>query len=364
MIMTRFLLIFLMFAATAAESAACTSVIVSGRVTRSGRPMIWKHRDTGTEHNFIARVGASGNRHGYVALFNGGDSLLNEAWTGMNDAGFAIMNTASYNLMPDTATVKDREGIVMRLALERCITLDDFEKLLDELPKPLGVQANFGVMDSSGRAAYYETDDYDFKRYLLDDEPSGIIYRTNYSYSGEKDGGYGYIRESNARHLATSPAKDRRVTPELFTDTLSKSFYHSLIGRDFMKGDDRWVSDRDFIPRRSSAASIVIEGLLPGESPESMTMWTVIGYPPVSHTEAVTLDSVPQSLQPSGSEWRSPLCDETLKRKREVFPITRGSGEYYLDIDKIREYMPQQLRISQENYARCRAEIKKRSEKQ
>lgn len=87
-----------------------------------------------------------------MALYNGGDSLLAEAWMGLNDAGFAIMNTASYNLAPDTASVKDREGIVMRLALERCRTLDDFETLLDTLPRPLGVQANFGVLDASAPA--------------------------------------------------------------------------------------------------------------------------------------------------------------------------------------------------------------------
>ena len=98
------------------------------------------------------------------------------------------MNTASYNLAPDTAAFKDNEGVVMRLALEQCRTLDDFEKLLSSLPKPMGVQANFGVLDAEGKGAYYETDDYTFKRFLLDEEPSGIIIRTNFSYSGEKDG--------------------------------------------------------------------------------------------------------------------------------------------------------------------------------
>ena len=30
---------------------ACTSVIVSGRVTKDGRPLIYKNRDTSTLHN-------------------------------------------------------------------------------------------------------------------------------------------------------------------------------------------------------------------------------------------------------------------------------------------------------------------------
>ena len=86
-----------------AESAeACTSMLVSGAYSRSGRPMMWKHRDTGAEDNFIERKAATDSTIGFVALYNGGDSLLREAWMGVNDRGFAIMNTASYNLAPDT----------------------------------------------------------------------------------------------------------------------------------------------------------------------------------------------------------------------------------------------------------------------
>ena len=32
---------------------ACTSVIVSGKATPDGRPLMWKHRDTGTRYNHI-----------------------------------------------------------------------------------------------------------------------------------------------------------------------------------------------------------------------------------------------------------------------------------------------------------------------
>ena len=35
---------------------ACTSVIVSGRVTKDGRPMIFKHRDSGKVHNMMIVV--------------------------------------------------------------------------------------------------------------------------------------------------------------------------------------------------------------------------------------------------------------------------------------------------------------------
>ena len=36
--------------------------------------------------------------------------------------------------------------------------------MLDTLPRPLGVQANFGAMDRTGHGAYYETDDNGYRK--------------------------------------------------------------------------------------------------------------------------------------------------------------------------------------------------------
>ena len=106
---------------------ACTSLVASGHATANGRPMLWKHRDTGSPHNFLKRIEpAIEGEYAYVGLFNQADTALREAWTGMNRVGFAIMNTASYNLAPDTARVKDREGEVMAMALSKCRTVSDF----------------------------------------------------------------------------------------------------------------------------------------------------------------------------------------------------------------------------------------------
>ncbi len=142
------------------DAGACTSAMVSAKAAKNSRPLLWKHRDTSAENNFVERTPARNGDLANVALCNAGDSTLSEAWMGMNEAGFAIMNTASYNLAPDTAAYKDREGAVMALALKKCRSLSDFETLLDTLPKPMGVQANFGLIDASGQGAYYETDDY------------------------------------------------------------------------------------------------------------------------------------------------------------------------------------------------------------
>lgn len=333
---------------------ACTSAIISGKVSRSGRPLLWKHRDTSHDGNFVQYVPAVNGNHAYEALFNSGDSLLAEAWMGMNDAGFAIMNTASYNLAPDTASVKDREGLLMSRALQTCASLADFETLLDTLPRPMGVQANFGVIDASGAGAFYETDDNGSRRFMLEEAPHGVLIRTNYSCSGDKDCGYGYIRSDNAGHFIIPAAERHDVTPELLTDTVSRSFYHSLIGRDLSLGDAPYIIDQDFVPRATSTASVVIEGVNRGESPRLMIMWTALGYPPASHVEAVTPGCVPMSLRPDPGTWRSPFYDEVAKRKGRIFDIVRGNGGRYINVKALNEISSGQHAVSLDNYRRGR----------
>lgn len=320
---------------SSAEALCCTSAIVSGLATPDGRPLLWKHRDTGTEQNFIARVDAHNSSElDYVALFNAGDSLLREAWTGMNSAGFAVMNTASYNLAPDTATIKDREGLIMSLALARCRTLTDFEALLDTLPKPLGVQANFGAIDASGAGAYYETDDYHYVKYDVAEAPGGVLLRTNFSCSGTCGEGLGHTRYANARHLLSPAIATAEITPDLLLRGLSRSFYHSGYGYDLLAAGDKTAEDIGFIPRRSTSASIVIQG---GSSPEEYVMWTVAGYPPLSTVERVTADSIPANLLPQGPKWRSPAWERVAERKHRA--IRLRNGRWMVDLDAIRRYI-------------------------
>jgi hypothetical protein len=313
-------------------------MIVGAKASANGRPLMWKHRDTGAEDNFVERVAHPGEL-AYVALFNGGDSLLREAWMGMNEAGFAIMNTASYNLAPDTATVKDREGLVMSRALQVCRSVDDFKNLLDTLPKPLGVQANFGVIDAQGNGAYFETDDYSYTPFYLSDTDTDndVLMRTNFSVSGNDSTGMGYIRYDNACHILADRINGGGFVPTDFTERASCSFYHSLLGKDMLADTTvHWAVDQDFIPRRISTASIVIEGMKPADNCTDMTMWTVIGYPPLSHAQKVTIDSVPDGLRPLQPGYRSADCNAVNARKRKAFSLKRGNGQHYVNLDYIR----------------------------
>ncbi len=333
-------LIIMLILASTIGAMACTSAIISGKKTASGRPILWKHRDTGCLDNRVELIKAHGDCYEFVALFDATDPADTAAWTGFNEKGFAIMNTASYNLNNDDVPESnmDREGVVMKLALEHCTTVDDFEQLLLTLPKPMGVEANFGVIDAQGHGAYFETGNFSFKRYDLADAPDGVLIRTNYSHSGREDEGMGYVRDGNAKYLLAPHIKAGDFEPWMFTEIISRTFYHSLLDKDFTNSGDEWIVDQDFIPRRISTASIAIEGVLPGESPILTTMWIALGYPPCAETFAARVDAaggVPEMLKGSSDNHHSPQCDLVRSRHAEVFSIERGNGRHYLNLSKL-----------------------------
>lgn len=327
---------------------ACTSAIIGAKATSSGRPMLWKNRDTSTIDNKVEYVEGKNGNHSYVALFNASDRNLEEAWMGMNDVGFAVMNTASYNIKDDKVPQKemDKEGVLMTKALRACVTVDDFARLLDSLPRPMGVEANFGVIDAYGHGAFFETNNHSYVRYDLSDSNGHVLVRTNYSHSGRPDEGYGFIREANACHLLEPYVQDGNITPELLTENLSRSFWHDLKQRDYSEGTERWVIDQDFIPRYKSTATVVIEGCLPVDSQITLTpeevgaeyiMWTGIGYPPCSEIIPVWCkpDGVDPQLRGLLPDGHSEMGDKVKARRDEVFPFKKGNADKYIDMTRL-----------------------------
>ena len=312
----------------------CTSAIIAAHKTTDGRPLLWKHRDTGEENNKVERTPATDGSFEYVAVYNASDSLCREAWMGYNSQGFAIMNTASYNLNNDTIKDMDKEGLVMAEALRKCRTVDDFAIMLDTLPKPLGVEANFGVIDANGDGAYFECGNFSYLRFNLKDAPDGVLMRTNYSHSGRPDDGYGYIREQNEHCLMAPHIENGDFTPQFLTETMSRTFFNSYLGKDYTNSGDSVIVDMDFIPRRSSTATIVIEGVAKDEDPLLTMMWIGLGYPPCSSIRSVFLGEggVPLELCGITPKGHSPLCDNVVAMKHKVFPVSRGNGKYYLQL--------------------------------
>lgn len=342
------------------RSSACTSAIIGAELNPSGRPILWKHRDTSTIDNKVEYVAPSGEDFGFVALYNAADMALKEAWMGMNDQGFAIMNTASYNIKDDKVPAKkmDKEGIVMAKALRSCRTVDDFARLLDEWPRPMGVEANFGVIDATGAGAYFETNNHSYKRFDLKNAPDHILVRTNYSHSGRPGEGYGHIREANANCELRPYVEKGEITPELLTEYVSREFYHDGRKEDLTMSGRRNVLDEDFIPRYKSTATIAIEGCRPVENVDMITpeevaqeyiMWTGMGYPPVAEIRAVrcSADGIAPDLRGTLPGGHCILGDKARAERDSVFTL-KGKNKY---IDISRLYNEQGTGLAQKKIA-------------
>lgn len=362
------------------SSFACTSALVAIERGKDGRWLLWKHRDSGFEDNYVMNFAATDSTLAYVALYNAPDTAACEAWIGFNEAGFAVMNTASYNLVTPDRAWQDREGFIMTESLRHCRTVEDFYALLTApSDKPRGVEANFGVMDADGNGAYFEVDNACITRFPLDaqicsavDSVPGILTRTNYSLSGHSENRLGLSRHCSEQHLLDSIiAIDRpwapagRLAAEDFIETMSRSFYLPSQGIDLLDGAAlTWRDSGDVISRRSSSASVVIEGPIPGESPkESMTMWVAIGFPALSVVAPARIDSVAPGLLPSAPNNHSPLCDEVKKLRAKAFikvggkasgsnPSAKTRPAYDFNLDYLRRQVPQRRAESLRNWRR------------
>ncbi len=338
------LLALLLFLISAAGPAApCTTAVVSGRHTPDGRPMLFKNRDTSSLDNIVMYF--EDGDYDYIGVVSAGDSLGTHVWSGVNSAGFSIMNAVASNInLDDTTTVRDRDnGTFMKLALRTCADLADFERLLDTEARPLGVQANFGAIDARGGAAYYEAGHFSYEKFDANDPrhaPHGYIVRTNYSYTGKHDRGHGYIRWMTAETLFHDAAAAGGLTPAFIMRDVMRCTKHSLTGIDLRDqlpadgGQRAFVPFRDFIPRHSTASSTVIQGVREGESPGLSTMWTVLGFPFCSvavPTWVAGGRELPKIARAS-SDGTSPLCSSALELKERCFPVKRGSGSDYLNL--------------------------------
>lgn len=332
----------LLLAANTGEMWSCTTFIVSGKHTPDGRPLLYKNRDTGTLDN--ALVYFTDGKYDYIGLVDSKESWKREVWGGYNSAGFAIMNSAAYNNNTgDTTKLADREGEVMKMALATCATLADFEKMLTDMPVPIGVDANFGVIDARGGAAYYETGNYGFIKIDANDPsvaPFGLLIRTNHSFTGSPDVGFGYIRYEAASRALNLAVAQKKLNPQYLLNSTSRNLVNSLTNVNLREDMPATATDatfryfEDFIPRTSSASVILVVGAAKGEDPSNAMMWTLTGFPLTTVAVPVWVSagkSMPAVVSMK-ENMHAPLCDAAMVLKRQLFPITRGSGGKYMNV--------------------------------
>lgn len=265
---------------------SCTSVIISGRITPDGRPLMWKNRDTGAAENVMAHFPAEDGCFSYMGIVNSGLRKQKSIWIGTNSQGFSIMNTVSYNIAPaEDSTLSGANGTLMARALKVCADMEDFEHFLDTLPKPWKVATNYGVIDAKGNAAYYEINSREYFKYDVNDTtvaPQGYIVRTNFSFNGRPmKQGKGHARYMEANRQMEIACRTGQLTPAFIFDRLARSYANGLTGVDYRDPsfDGKWAFEHDIITRFKTTCSVVIQGVRPDENPELTTMWTIVGYP-------------------------------------------------------------------------------------
>ncbi len=300
--MARFFRIFTVayaFIFISLKAFCCTSVIISGGVLADGRPVMLKHRDTGELNNRMEWF--QGPEYSFIGLVNS-PSRGGEVWSGVNSAGFCIMNTATYDLKDDDvpASEMDKEGIVMYKALGICRSLQDFENMLDSLPKPWGVEANFGIIDALGEAAYYEVNNHSWKKYIVADQPCGYMVVTNFTRSGRKEDRKGVDRFDKASSIMASAD----------VATIDHRFLFNEISRTGKP-----------IMRDITSASVVFEGGSSGIDPSNTVMWTLLGSP--TNIAYVPLkvfgsDHIPDYMKKSEGSDNAAICDNALALKEAL----------------------------------------------
>jgi len=279
---------------------------------------MYKHRDTGCLDNRLEYF--VGEKYRFVALVNS-PSKGGEAWSGVNSVGFCIMNTATYDLKDDNVpdSLMDREGILMYRALEVCQSVSDFEHLLDTLSRPMGVEANFGVIDAFGGAAYYEVNNHRWTKFDVNEIPCGYRVVTNFTQTGRPSDRKGVDRWKKASAIMND-ADVSAIDHRFFFDSISRS------GKPIL--------------RDITSAAVAFEGVSPGEDPLHTVMWSLVGYPASTVAFPVYVmdrDCIPPFLKSSPYSENCKSCTMALYLKGkdvsgEISSVEDYSEELYSPI--------------------------------
>ena len=314
---------------------SCTSIIVSGKATVDGRPFIFKNRDTKGLDNVVVSV--QGERYHYIAVVGAKEIKPSRVWSGYNEKGFAIVNTVAGNLTEKREVAKN--GNIMKRALEICVTLQDFENLLDTLPKPLHVDSNFGVMDAEGGVAYYETGNYKYTKYDANDPkvaPEGYIIRSNFAFSGY-DNRNGITRYYAMQEYVSDVLKKGKIEQTKFIREVPRylksiEYTEHPVGKtvtnlyDAEPKDARkrhLVSFTTFIPRRVTSCALLISGIKENENPLQTFAWIIAGSPLTTTAMPIWITDnhqLPLIVTRAGKEKHAPLVDAGLELKKKIFP--------------------------------------------
>lgn len=325
----------------------CTIMVISGRATADGRPIVWKNRDvieSDQRYLYIPPREYNGQTtHGYIGNFYTSDS--SRCFMGINEAGFAIINANCYNLS-DILRDGINDGHIMKLALEWCANIEDWEELLTTT----GIYGRqdswlFGAMDASGEAKLYECDNFNHTIYNandLEDAPEGYILRTVFGLSGWHTR-EGLKRFNRAQYLLDHWTDKYPLDVEFILQRMARDF--SLTCNDYDDLDDPYplpyygsqgnlptgfVITAETINRFKTRSCSIIRGVLPNEDPLLSTTFAMLGQPILSLAVPlwISAEYVPYCLR--GGE-QAPWYELISQRMQQLYPLDVENGDRYMN---------------------------------
>lgn len=312
------------FNSQANQTEECTSAVVAGWATRDGRPLLWKNRDTDVADNKVVFLTEGPLKA--LALVNADSS--DSVWMGVNEAGLAIINTASEDLEGSSSA---QNGSFQKKALLNCHNLAEFEELLRQTnASGRATQANYGVIDATGAAAYFEAGNHSYTRF--DVGGSGFLIRTNFAFTGDGTG-TGKFRYDRACQLIRDALASRPISAEFILRHVARDLVNDVLnpyplpypyGQDGLPAG--FIRTANSINRYRTRSAVVFQGVQSGEDPRMTTMWIMLGEPVCTVALPLWLMAEKVPLHLNGLD-TSPICDGAIIKKQLCYPL-RTNQEY------------------------------------
>ncbi|MCK5833481.1 T9SS type A sorting domain-containing protein [bacterium] len=340
-----FAICLLLFYVVAAFS--CTITVVAPSDAHGA--LLWKNRDVSNEHQEV-RYFDSESYHFIANVYEG---ETDRAWSGVNEAGLAIVNTDTYN-QGSWVTLGDDDGHIMFHALGHFSNVNQFEEYLDSTNISIRRSTHcYALIDSTGAAVLFEAGrDYYFK-YDASDDPDGFIVRTNYADSGSVFDRVGMERRTRAEFILSTA---EIISPQLLIFGLARDLVTEEIDPyplpfDFSFGTypNGVIEARYTINRYYTTSASIIVGNNNSNIPT--TMWQYLGQP--INTIPIPLWVQARGLPPSvyGPDGSS-LCDLAIELKSLVY-----TGIFTIDTYAIADILDRFSSVEEMIQARIDSEI-------
>jgi len=327
----------------------CTVAVVSGKATPDGRPLLWKNRDTSMQDNKVVYFSAGKFR--FLGVINANDIHAGNVWQGLNNQGFALINSLSSDLAAKTQGYIGN-GSFIKKALGECADVNEFEQLLLATNGKRRTAANYGTIDALGNAVFFETSGDSFVKFDANDPrfaPQGYIVRTNYAFTApKKNSGGGYIRFERVSHLFERAAAENRldlrfILQEAARDLANEKLHSYPI--QYCPGSKNstaplYIRTNDTLNRASTVSVAVFHGAPSPEKAYLATMWSILGQPIASVAVPlwVAAEMVPAVL---GGEHAAPLNDLAKSLTAYLYPDQRANMRQYLNLTRLLTYKGQ-----------------------